>query len=624
MAASESLSSDQQYVSESLQPDVDQASHNDIPNVGESAPVFDRNIAGHENVSSVDHARKYDGGCPYLDGLEKMMGSAAVQFLAEASFRDAERKAQKAQAERDPQRDTTDSPTAEKPTRIEKPNAESAQTGVQTETKPSAEPETMPNSAAQEQPTATILSAEERQNSVQEPKTVEQQSPVSQSVTEVLPQAESVTHSITPDSHGFEDEKHYDQVPLPSEKNTPATEEFEAPEIPQQHHTFEAVGTDSQVTLQPRYAFSEANETMAPQYDMPNDPAVLSRQERIDNDPMQFALTEATEAAEAEGFRTSFETAPSPYGEFTTDYAAEDEVARLKNESETSDEEMDAVVGRWLAEFEASGTIDATLELPEPIVASEMATEQEPIAEVDSTIAMASETTEVPSPLPTTIAEAGVVGADTEDIPEAGTVADIVTTPLAIAPAVELVAIELSNRMEALDPEETAEVHHLLVEVMDEIQAIQEITPELSEAAMRLASEVDAGTDTELSKLDTAETTAEATETIQTEDIAVASEIQIDTTALEAVMHRLCKSAGLEYSQEEIHSLVQQLIKETSVADKGSLSKLQGSADWGTRESLQWFTSQIRNMSRQTNSLHRLVNRVGEYALLSLREMQTA
>ncbi len=271
--------------------------------------------------------------------------------------------------------------------------------------------------------------------------------------------------------------------------------------------------------------------------------------------------------------------------------------------SEISDADLDAVISQWMIEYN-TGIPSSPLGIA-PSFEAEI-----PVDEVSIIDAVGN--TEL-SPMQISDVE---INNDDRVMTEA-----LPPTPADIAPAVELTATQLVTHIEMLEPEVVAEVHQLLDEVIQEIEQLERLIDNLSSNISELPNTALEGANIAVAD----NTTIEAPLAVATSDEALLP--LVDIAPLEASLQRLFIAAGLDYSPEEVHALALQLLSSGDNAELNADSKpsnIPASADWGTRESLQWFVSQLRNQRRQTNSLHRLADVVGRYALSTLHEMQPA
>lgn len=187
-----------------------------------------------------------------------------------------------------------------------------------------------------------------------------------------------------------------------------------------------------------------------------------------------------------------------------------------------------------------------------------------------------------------------------------------------VPPALVAITTQIADRIENLEPETATEVHELLGELLQQIEEIQQLVEnsdnEPASTAMEASLELDQVTPDQPSDIIPSMLIAEAP-LLPTDELAPA-----DTIALEATLTQLCRSLGLDYEPQEIKILVHQLLT-TEPRHRHEQADSDTSLDWGTRESLQWFTSQLRTMRRQTNVWHGLIGRVGRSALASMSSL---
>ncbi len=191
---------------------------------------------------------------------------------------------------------------------------------------------------------------------------------------------------------------------------------------------------------------------------------------------------------------------------------------------------------------------------------------------------------------------------------ETGEVADDVEVEMAVEAAVEhatdafeaaptpilAVAVEqITEHIAMLEPEAIAETHALLAEVSRELQVVEKLLARTSD-------------ETVSDRLDT--------HTMQDTEI---------TATLVQSIQKLCEHIGLDYSEEQISQLVQQLIDQqvgvinlNGQSTTGSAEINQIDLNMGTHEALSWFLSSIKQLKKQTNRMH--ASYIGQQLLKAL------
>ncbi len=286
--------------------------------------------------------------------------------------------------------------------------------------------------------------------------------------------------------------------------------------------------------------------------------------------------------------------------EYEPDYA---ELLEQDLATEISDADLETIISQWKAELidDTDADTDPVTILAESDSLDIIDTAPQ-LAELDDDQQLASPKMEAAIP------------------PEQPVLETIEPAPDYAPPAVEALTMQLALEIETLEPEAVTEVHALIETVLQEIDQLQDMLAEMTPVETSVVPE-----------------TAEApivSESIQETISLIASDsvvipkdetLPVDSTALEAAVEKLCRHIGLDYTDEDIRQLINQLL-----ASRGDLSEqdtdttVVADADWGTHESLQWFTRQLRTMRRQTNLWHSLIGRVGRSALASLAGLQSA
>jgi hypothetical protein len=147
--------------------------------------------------------------------------------------------------------------------------------------------------------------------------------------------------------------------------------------------------------------------------------------------------------------------------------------------------------------------------------------------------------------------------------------------PAETVPTLTVALEQITERVAMLEPQEVAETHTLLADVSRELQTVEKIIQD-PEAAAEFVGEVEE---------------AEA--------------------ALVQSIQKLCEHLGLDYSEEQIAHLVQQLLEQQvgtinlhNQTATGSAEINQINLNTGTHEALSWFLSSIKQLKKQTNWLH--------------------